>query len=190
MAVLSLVATPLLVWVSSAHTLYFDNQDDLGHPLALLAPFYGCFVATMAVGAGLLYFQRGRNRIGWLLWAYYLFGLFFLVVSSFQGLVGRLPHSDGIRVLIVIAYLGTVSILNRRHLTTAALRPFAFVSVVFLVGELYSTTTRYTPDETDDAGQPQRQPLIVAASQSTKKRFLGTDASFPVSGSRHTCHMP
>jgi len=67
-AILSLVATPLLVWVSSAHTLYFDNQDDLGRPLSLLVPFYGGFVATLALGAGLLHLQRNHKGIRWLLW--------------------------------------------------------------------------------------------------------------------------
>ena len=46
-AAASLVATPLLLFLSTSNLLYLDNQDELGHQLGVLLPFLGLFLVTL-----------------------------------------------------------------------------------------------------------------------------------------------
>lgn len=81
----SLVATPFVVFISSSHGLYVNNQHELNYQSRVLLPFVGLFLVTFILGMGLLALRR-RRGVNSLLCAYYLAGPFYLLFLFLQSL--------------------------------------------------------------------------------------------------------
>src|SRR3990172_7504580 len=83
---LSLVATPWLIFAATAIHLYVKNQRELLYRLEVLCPFLA-LVMLLTLGAFLLYRWSQRRPGKYLLWGYYLLGPLFLANT----LLGRAP---------------------------------------------------------------------------------------------------
>ena len=87
---LSLVPTPLLVFVSSSNKLYIRNRVQLNDQPEVLLPFLQLFLITLAVGV-VLYFLSKYVVFRYALWSYYLIGPFFLAFQFLRGATETLP---------------------------------------------------------------------------------------------------
>lgn len=82
-ASLSLLPTPVILFLSTSLSLYLENQEELGHRVGVLVPFFGAAFALFLVG-GVLYFAARRfvaARVA--LWMYYLAAPLYLGYSLF-----------------------------------------------------------------------------------------------------------
>lgn len=149
-AVLSLLATPLLVFIAPANALYLNNQKEFQHQPQVLFPFVGLFFLTVALGIALYALSRHPFFRG-LLWAYYLAGPFFLLFGFLQ----NWSLGDHFFVWVfdtwagVLAYSGlclaTAFWLWTRFQPRVLAAPFAIFGVILLATEAHSFSTRYQP---------------------------------------------
>jgi hypothetical protein len=149
-SVVSLLATPLLLFIVSANSLYLNNQKEFQHQVQVLFPFIALFFLTVAVGAALYALSKHPLFRG-LLWAYYLAGPFFLVLGFLQN------WSIGAHIFLwvfdtwagVLAYgavFGAVTVwAASRFQTKVLVAPFAVFSIILLATETRSFLTRYQP---------------------------------------------
>ena len=77
-AIVSLMATPLLVFISSANTLFLRNQTEFQHQLQVVNPFLQLSLITLLTGLA-IYALSKYQPFRLLLYAYYLVGPFFLL---------------------------------------------------------------------------------------------------------------
>lgn len=135
---LSLIATPLVFFLSSSFSLYLKNQADLGYDYTLLAPFAAAFVLLWGCGALLYHFRSNETIRKWLV-AYYLFcplwlGLGPVIAES------RTP----VYILVLIGVLFALSHRPYRLLKLKMLtRLFLYISVALIGVEGYNFATRY-----------------------------------------------
>ena len=142
LAVMSLVPTPLLVFISSSNRLYVDNRAQLGYQPAVLLPFAELFFITVAVGA-VLYLSARWAPFPYALWTYYLVGPFFLVFRFLHGAAERLPFlswmtqtPSGASTFLVFLLAAVIG-LGWKVRPRAAVTPLAFFGVVLLLGEAW-----------------------------------------------------
>ena len=160
-AIVSLMATPLLLFISSTNTLYLRNQKEFQHQIQVLIPFIGYFSVTLAVGIALYALSKYRP-LRWLLCAYYLAGPFFLVFGFLQnwsmGFYFFLWVFDtwaGVLVYLAAFLAATAALSSRLHPSTLA-TPFAAFVLLLLTTEAYSFATHFEPPhpETSDTRAP------------------------------------
>jgi hypothetical protein len=110
--VFALAPTPLLLFVSSANSLYLGNQEILGYQLRVLVPFAAAFAAVLCAGALILgvHLLRGNRLTRILLWAYFLLGPAFLVFHALKGPCPFLDTMPGVLLLAAVS-LGAVPLL-------------------------------------------------------------------------------
>ncbi len=137
---MSLVPTPLLVFVSSSNKLYARNHAKLhDHPEVLL-PFVYLFLISLGVGL-VLYLLSKHTAFRYALWSYYLIGPFFLAFQFLRSATGGMTflswpaHTQAgfwafvlVFALLVIAAGHT---LNFRSVVT----PLALYGILLLVNE-------------------------------------------------------
>src|SRR5512134_748544 len=70
---LSLVATPTILFISTANGLYLSNQEELHAQISVLRPFLWLAVAALGMGVCAWTLQRFRGARP-ALWAYYAAG--------------------------------------------------------------------------------------------------------------------
>lgn len=139
--VLSLVPTPLLVFISSSSALYLKNKNLFLNQPAVLLPFLKLFSITLLVGTLLAGLAR-RKPFRSALWAYYLAGPLFLVFASsrlhreeFPFLSGLHDSAGGLAVWPVALAVASI-VLGRRLSTGALVKPFAVFGGLLLVAEI------------------------------------------------------
>ena len=149
-AVVSLLATPLLLFIVSANTLYLNNQKVFQHQVQIVLPFIGLFFLTLAVGIA-LYALSKHSLFRGLLWAYYLVGLFFLIFGFLQNwsmgahfFLWVFDTWPGVLTYVAIFGAVTVWVASRFQPKTLA-TPFAVFSIILLATEAHSFVTRYEP---------------------------------------------
>lgn len=71
---LSLLPTPLLVFVSSSSAIYLKNQSLLQYQYQVLTPFAKFAFVTLLVGIALAVLSKYRRLFQYGLWVYYLAG--------------------------------------------------------------------------------------------------------------------
>ncbi len=91
---LSLLPTPLLVFVSSSSAIYFKNQSLLQYQYQVLTPFAKVSVLTFSVGIALAALAKFSRFFRYGLWAYYSAGPLFLLFGFFRPLQAKLPGLD------------------------------------------------------------------------------------------------
>ena len=91
---LSLLPTPLLVFVSSSSAIYLKNQSLLQYQYLVLTPFAKFAFVTLLVGIALAVLSKYRRLFLYGLWVYYLAGPVFLLFGFFRPLQAKLPGLD------------------------------------------------------------------------------------------------
>ena len=149
-SVLSLLATPLLLFITSANALFLNNQKEFQNQAQVLFPFVGLFFLTVAVGAA-LYGLSKHPFFRKLLWAYYLVGPFFLVFSFLQNwsigsyiFVWVFDTWPGV-LTYTAAFVAVMFWAASRFQPRVLATPFALFSVILLVSEAHSFWSRYQP---------------------------------------------
>ena len=135
-AVTSLVATPLLLFISTSIPIYLKNQDDLGRQFSVFLPFLCLFAGTLLVGV-LLWLCSGSRLGRVLLWAYYLAGPLFLVFS----LIGDIApptaqHPLGLYALSIV-FIGLALVAAYLLRPQRAAIFFALLGLLLLVTDAY-----------------------------------------------------
>lgn len=158
-AAVSLLATPLILFVSSTNTLYMKNQTEFQHQIQVLTPFLGLFCLTLAVGITLHALSKYRS-FRWLLWAYYLIGPFFLIFGLLQN------WSMGAHFFLwvfdtwagVLVYLSAFVIvtarLSARFDPSALTTPLAVFSLLLVTSETHSFVTHFQPPDPETLALP------------------------------------
>lgn len=142
LAVLSVVTTPLILFVCSTNSLYLQNQVDLGHQVKVLFPFVCLFAAVSGFGLILLFLSR-YQVLRLVLWGYYLLGPFFLIYSALRSLLTAtmdFPVSLGI---IGFLYVCAIVAAHRKVPVTLAAKVFGWMSVVLFLHEGFSFATKF-----------------------------------------------
>ena len=140
-AALSLLPTPLLLFVSTSSDIYLRNQALLQYQHQVLAPFAKLFVLTLLVGAVVRALSGISRPARVFLWAYYLTGPLFLVFAFFRGLQGIVPGVDtlygtsaGLTFWPILLLVAT-AILGPRLNRPSVVRAFAAFGIILLVYE-------------------------------------------------------
>jgi Sulfatase len=141
-ALMSLVPTPLLIFISSANKLYLRNQAQLDYRPQVLLPFLELFAVTLAVGA-LLYLLSGHSFFRYSLWAYYLVGPFYLAFKFLHGVTGQLPQVSWLTYtepgawLFLVLFAAMVMAWGRWVSPRTVVGPLAAFGVLLLLGEVW-----------------------------------------------------
>jgi len=156
LALLSLVPTPLLIFIAPSTRLYLRNRAQLSHQLEVLVPFVQLSLVLLAVGVGLYLLSR-YAPFRYALWVYYLAGPMFLfyrfahaATESFPFL-GWLTYTvrGGLVFLLVSAL--AVALLGWRVWPRTVVLPLALFGILLAVSEAWSFRpafrNRPTPSE-------------------------------------------
>ena len=139
---MSLVPTPLLIFISSANKLYIRNQAQLSYQPEVLLPFLELFAITFSVGV-LLYILSGYVPFRYALWSYYLVGPFYLAFQFLHGATEEFPRLSWLTYtelgssIFMVLFAATVIGLGRRVTLHSAMTPLAAFGVLLLLGEAW-----------------------------------------------------
>jgi sulfatase-like protein len=155
---LSVLATPWLIFIGAAHEVYVRNQDELGRQLDVLRIFWAAFAVVLLIGILL----RAGSRAApahYLLWAYYLLGVFFLVVSFLRGLPLRehlfLRFFDSVPgVGLLLACFGLALILCARHRPEALAVPLGAAGLLIAASDVVRLAPRIGRGGSPDGPAP------------------------------------
>ncbi len=147
---LSLAATPTIVFLSSSNGLFLANQEELHHQLGVLFPFVRLFFFTLAAGIAILTLSKYRPA-RYLLCAYYVIGPYYLAFLFLQKIsIGFFSFSYVFDTLagFLVLILGFFALVIRwgpRFNPEVVARPFALLALLLLSMESYSFVTRRVP---------------------------------------------
>lgn len=139
-AALSLLATPVLLFVSTSVDVYLRNQLDFDLQVELLWPYLAACALTALASAG-LFATATRPWARAPLWAYYLCGPLFLAYTMLRHILWFLVNLPG---LAVVATLGLVGLfrLAQRHDPRRAAPLFAVLAVAWMASDAWSFARR------------------------------------------------
>ncbi|MFK8018132.1 MAG: sulfatase-like hydrolase/transferase [Pseudomonadales bacterium] len=134
-ALLSLLATPLLVFLSNAIAVYLRNQADLSYQFEVVLPFVYMALGLFLVGVILR--ALSSSRVGnWLLWVYYLAGPCFLLFSLLKAIPAlHLGQHIGFAIFLVLCGATSV-VVARRNNATDSTPLFAFLALLLIGTEI------------------------------------------------------
>lgn len=145
---LSLVPTPLLVFVSSSAALYLKNQDQLQRRLEVLLPFGAIFFLMVVLG--LLLYGLSRFRAARLcLMGYYALGPLFLVFGFLRSQLDVIPfmarfyNAMGGLLLWPGLLLAATVILYLRSSVQKVAKVSAMAAVILLAAETFSFHSQF-----------------------------------------------
>lgn len=139
----SLMATPLILFISTANALFLQNQDDLNHDLHYLIPFVLLFFVTWLFGSVIYYLSR-YSFFQSLLWLYYLTGPFFLILTFLRK--SQIFPME-IAYIVFVAFVIIISIiLLLKFNPINSTQKFAIFTVFLLLSEIYIWATKYKTD--------------------------------------------
>jgi hypothetical protein len=161
--ILSLITTPLIIFILPAITIWLKNQTDLNHDIRLLFPFLALFFASLVIGYLLLRLSKHRS-MQYLLWGYYFIGPFFLLHNYIRTFpLPFLETAGGVYVSLLV-FLVAVIILTRRINPDSGVYLFSIFGCLLLLFGIYQFTTEYIPEKSPGSGTP-----IEARSQAKYK---------------------
>lgn len=132
LAILSLAATPFIVFFVTSAELYLKNRIDLDDKMIVLAPFLALFILVAAAGCLLFYFSSKNKTAKILLGAYYLAGPAFLVFSAIRNI-----QTDNIWKLLFLSVLffSGLFFVHKKLETGKLVRIFAWLSAILIISE-------------------------------------------------------
>ena len=142
-AILSLVPTPLLIFLAPSNRLYIRNRAQLNHQLEVLLPFVELFVVVLAVG-GVLYLLSRYAPARYALFGYYLAGPFFLAFQFTHGVTETLPflgwltYTERGGLTLVFVFALAVVILGSKLRPRSVAFPLAVFGILLMLGEAWT----------------------------------------------------
>jgi len=152
---LSLLTTPVIVFVMTSNSRYLANQADLGFQSSLLLPYLG--MAALTIVLGLLLVPASRFRVGRsALWLYYLAGPCYLgywILHKLHWELTKTEMSASVELaawLLLTAFLGLLLVLieRKRFPRYTLCRLFAVIGPVLLLTEVYNFVSQAESLET------------------------------------------
>ncbi len=139
---LSVLATPWLLFISTTSALFLDSQEDLGYTLWFLAPFGLAFAALAAFGFALSLLSSRVPALGLALWGYYLTGPFFLAFNLLRE-IRRSIRYEVILLSALVAIFFVLLFLTRRLVPGRYARAWAWLAIVLAAADVLSFISRY-----------------------------------------------
>ncbi len=137
---MSLVPTPLLVFITSSTKLYARNHAKLHDQPEVLLPFIYLFLISLGVGL-VVYLLSKHTAFRYTLWSYYLIGPLFLAFQFLRSATGNstflswLAHTQaGVWALVLVFALAVIAAGRTLHLRSVV-TPLALYAVLLLVNE-------------------------------------------------------
>lgn len=127
---LSVAATPFIIFGITSIELYLKNKADLDNRLVVLLPFLVLFAITLMVGLLLYRFHKRSKIVKSFLIVYYLLGPFFFFVP----LVRQLQTNMLVKGTILAVTLSLITLFIYRKLSIPKLARFLALLVVVLFG--------------------------------------------------------
>lgn len=144
--ILSLIATPLIIFIVTTNTLWLKNQRDLNYNLELLLPFVGLFFLSLIIGCLLLRLSNYKP-FQYLLWSYYFIGPFFLLYNYLRKIPFLFLETGGGVFLFLVVFLIATIILTLKIKPLSALHFFSIFGSLLLLLEIYQFIDKYRPLE-------------------------------------------
>ena len=121
-----------MVFLSTALSLYIDNQTELGYQIGVVLSFIGWFLATFAAGVGLWLLSKFTwSRFG--LWAFFLAGPWFIALTLLRDAsVAWVDQLAGL-VVLLLAAAASVVIAARLADPRSCRSFFALLSTLFIL---------------------------------------------------------
>ncbi|MDX9856094.1 MAG: sulfatase-like hydrolase/transferase [Candidatus Moranbacteria bacterium] len=134
--IISLLATPILIFISTSAPIYLNNQSDLGYQLHVLLPFLWLSIGTVITGLVFWFFSDSRfGRI--FLWSYYIIGPLFTVFTFLRETpLLLLENTLGIIIFMILS-LGLIIVIAYFKSPRQVLSYFAILSALLLASEIY-----------------------------------------------------
>lgn len=136
----SLVPTPLILFLSSSNQLYLNNQEMLGYRIDVLLPFITLFVVVLIFGLVLYPFSKYRPG-RYLLWTYFIIGPSFLFYNLFRDTIGIVDSHLGTAFFLGLS-ITVIIILSRKFHPSKAISFFAIFGLLLSGYESYLFVTK------------------------------------------------
>ena len=154
---LSLLPTPLLLFISSSSEIFLRNQSLLQYQYQVLSPFAKLAMLTLLMGTLLSVLSRYMRVFRFALCVYYLTGPFFLLFAFFRAFESKLPilgtfyqTTGGLALWPVLLFLAA-AVLSRR-LSPQVIRAFAVFGALLFAYEggtlFYNVSSHRSSTET------------------------------------------
>jgi len=140
LAFMSLVPTPLLVFITSSTKLYARNHAKLHDQPEVLLPFIYLFLIFLGVGL-VLYLLSKHTAFRYALWSYYLVGPFFLAFQFLRSasekltFLSWLTHTEVGAWVLVFLFAVAVFAIGRELSVRSVVTPLALFGILLLVNE-------------------------------------------------------
>jgi len=161
---ISLLPTPLLIFISSAVPIFLRNQLELAGDLSVFVPLLLPFLIVVCIG--LVISRYSERPLGnFLLGLYYLLGPAFLLYSFLRGISAlALESSPGFALYTAFVLLLTV-LITRRFQAKRGMEFFAILGILLLVADGVRLVIGL---DSDDAAHLQPNMPIKLATGSSK----------------------
>lgn len=135
--VLSVVATPFILFVSTTNSLYLKNQEDLAHQVSVLIPFGIYFLVCTATGLIItgLYRRYAGVWLGAVCWGFLLLGPFFLIYSTLHARYAVLMNSPVACGFLVLVFLSIVGVMVFKADFDRACRVLGGIALILMITE-------------------------------------------------------
>jgi len=140
--ILSFLATPWLLLLSTSIPLFLKNQGDLYYRHEVLYPFLGAALLIYIIAVGLYFLLRNSRHAGHLFWGYYLLAPLFLVSASLIDGSTILWAQIGGSVFLLGLFIWLVRVLNRKFTIGQVAPFFALLAGIFISVDMYSFVTK------------------------------------------------
>ena len=138
---LSMMATPVMLFLSTSNSLYLGNQGELDYQVGVLLPFLVCACVGCVVGAA-LYVRSEPLSFRLALFAYYLAGPFALAYSTLRGISPSVMDANATLTVLAFVYALCVTAAAKVQVRTAA-KLFGLVGLAFVVSEAVIFMARF-----------------------------------------------
>ena len=166
LAFMSLVPTPLLVFITSSTKLYARNHAQLQDQPEVLLPFIYLFVVSL--GAGLvLYLLSKHTAFRYALWSYYLVGPFFLVFQFLRSasekltFLSWLTHTEVGASVLVFVFAVAVFAVARKLSVRSVVTPLALFGILLLANEARVTAGAIRGRAIETPERASERPLAI-----------------------------
>ncbi|MGH9462052.1 MAG: sulfatase-like hydrolase/transferase [Vicinamibacteria bacterium] len=170
LAVLSLVPTPLLIFIAPSTRLYVRNRAQLNDQLEVLLPFLEMFVLAAAVGGVLFLFSK-YAPFRYALVGYYLAGPFFLLYRFLHGATETLPflswmtHTESGGLTALSLFTLAVLVVGWKLRRSSVILPLAVFGILLIVGEAWTLRPAFR-NRPVEAAVPSEDAVMAAADES------------------------
>jgi hypothetical protein len=136
---LSLIATPFIIFISTSIELYLNNRIDLDNKTIVLLPFLIISVAMFVVGCLLYRYRQTHKFIKLALSVYYALGPIFIIYTILR----KLPLNSAASIVILVALLiaGALIIYRNADFRRVA-KVFAWLTLFLIISQAFTAANK------------------------------------------------